>query len=199
MCPETLSRAVLRSLQGEASARYTSARELALALEDGLAGREPAVPGEATTSALGVGLITDATRRLEAEDPATPVAPQPVAPQRAAPRPAPRPVITPAQRAKRSAFSSFARGVGILILIALLAAIIATVVLIVTDAGQGTDLGQLIKDNLDEQIQALRDLLSELAAGQLMRRGDAGRATVLGLSAPQGRRAPVLTGFDRSA
>ncbi len=163
--PETLSRAVLRSLEGEASARYSSARELSVALEQGLAGKEPPDPGEAATRALGIGLITDATRRLDTEDPATPVAPQPVQP-RPAPRPAQRqpsrPVITPAAgRSKPSGFARFARAIGILILIALLAAIIAGVVLLLTDAGQGTDLGQLIKDNLEDQVQAIKDFVEE--------------------------------------
>ena len=163
--PETLSRAVLRSLEGEASARYSSARELSVALEEGIAGREPADPGEAATSALGVGLITDTTRRMPVDDPPTPVAPQPVAPPRPAPRPPQRSVITPAApRAKRSGFSRFARMVGVLILIAVLAAIIAAVVLLLTDAGQGTDLGELIKDNLQDQVQALEDLLREVSS-----------------------------------
>ena len=160
--PETLSRAVLRSLEGESAARYESARELSVALEDGLAGREPADPGEAQTSALGVGLITDATRRLETTDPPTPVAPQPVVP-RPAPRPARRPVIAPAtSRAKRSTFSRLARAVGVLVLIAILAAAIASVVLLLTDAGQGTDLGELIKDNLEDQIQATEDAIQAI-------------------------------------
>src|SRR5918999_5003788 len=44
--PETLSRAVLQSLEGEPSARYSSARELSRALEDGIAGREPEPPSD---------------------------------------------------------------------------------------------------------------------------------------------------------
>ena len=63
--PETLSRAVLRSLEGEVSARYSTARELAQALEDGLAGREPAPPSdELPTDMLSTGATTAATRRL---------------------------------------------------------------------------------------------------------------------------------------
>jgi hypothetical protein len=71
-------------------------------------------------------------------------------------------VITPAKaKPRRSASSRFFRGVLILALIAILAAIIASVVLLVTDAGQGTDLGELIKDNLQDQLQALEDLVRD--------------------------------------
>jgi eukaryotic-like serine/threonine-protein kinase len=161
--PETLSRAVLRSLEGEIGARYSTARELSRALEAGLAGREPAPPSdELPTNMLGTA-ATEATRRIERE-PATPVSPQPVAPgRRAAPVPAPqpRPVPEAARRPKRSAASRLWRAIGILALIAVLAAVIAGVVLLLTDAGQQTDVGQLIEDGLDEQIQSLEDFIRE--------------------------------------
>ena len=101
---------------------------------------------------------TSPTRRMQ-PDPATPVAPQPV--QRRAPAPAPRPVATPAARQRRSAGSRFARAIGVLLLIAVLATVIAGAVLTLTDAGQSTDLGQTIRDNLDDQIQAIEDLIRE--------------------------------------
>jgi eukaryotic-like serine/threonine-protein kinase len=159
--PETLSRAVLRSLEGEPSARYSTARELAQALEDGLAGREPSPPSdELPTDMLSAGPSTAATRRMSA-DQATPVAPQPAAPPRRAPvRPATRPVITPADaRAKRSGFGRFARVIGILFLIAVLAAVIAAAVLLLTDAGQNTGVGEFIKQNLKDQIHAIEDFV----------------------------------------
>jgi eukaryotic-like serine/threonine-protein kinase len=159
--PETLSRAVLRSLEGDIGARYSTARELSRALEAGLAGREPAPPSdELPTNMLGTA-ATEATRRIERE-PATPVSPQPVAPRRRpAPAPAPRPVAAPAPRPRRSATSRLWRAIGILILIAVLAAVIAGAVLLITDAGQETDIGQLIKDGLDDQIQSLEDFIRE--------------------------------------
>jgi eukaryotic-like serine/threonine-protein kinase len=159
--PETLSRAVLRSLEGEVSARYASARELSLALEDGLAGREPRDPSEDETLALG-GPATEATRRISTVDETTPVSPLPAAPRRPSSRPAPRPVITPAEsRPRQSALGRLGRGLGVIVVIAVLAALIAGVVLLITDAGQETDLGQLIKDNLQDQVQALEDFLRE--------------------------------------
>jgi serine/threonine-protein kinase len=161
--PSTLSRAVLRSLEGDVSARYSSARQLSQALRDGLAGREPSDPSEEPTDALGAAAPTEVTRRLARQEPATPTAPEPVA-RRPAARPAPRPVITPAEsRPRRSPLGSLARGFGVVVLIGILAAVIAGVVLLITDAGQQTDLGQLIKDNLGEQLQALEDFLRESA------------------------------------
>ena len=59
--PETLSTAVLRSLEGDPGLRYTTARELAHALRDGLAGAEPLPPdSEAATRAM-TGAPTTAT------------------------------------------------------------------------------------------------------------------------------------------
>ncbi len=159
--PETLSRAVLRSLEGDRDHRYSTARELSLALEAGLAGREPAPPSdELPTDMLSPEPTTAATRRMS-RDPATPVAPLPAAPPRREPaRPASRPVITPADsRPRRSAFGRFARVVGILILIAVLAAAIAGAVLLLTDAGQNTGIGEFIKENLGDQINSIEDFI----------------------------------------
>jgi serine/threonine protein kinase len=163
--PETLSRAVLTSLEGEAAARYSSARDLARALEAGLQGHEPPPPSdELPTNMLSAGGATAATRRMSSPEPRTPVALEPVAPPR--PR-APiqqtgRPIATAARRPpKRSAGSRFLRAIGILLLIAVLAAIIAGTVLLLTDAGQNTDIGQTIKDNLNDQIQAIQDFIHE--------------------------------------
>ena len=136
--PETLSAAVLRSLEGEAGgALLLGARPLAGAR------RRPARQAtrrrpsdELPTDMLSAGPANSPTRRME-PDPVTPVAPQPIA-RRRPPAPAPRPVAAapPAARAERSAGSRFARALGILLLIAILAALIAGAVLLLTDAGQ---------------------------------------------------------------
>ncbi len=155
--PETLSAAVLRSLESDVSERYGSARELARALRDGLSGRAPAAPEEAPTRPLGAGAPTAATRRM-APEPPTPVT------ERAAPPRAParrRPVITPAERPRRSVGSRLARMLGVLLLIAILAAAIAGAVLLLTDQGQSTDVGEFLKDNINEEVQQLRDLIQD--------------------------------------
>jgi serine/threonine-protein kinase len=161
--PETLSRAVLTSLEGEPAARYSSARDLSRALDAGLHGDEPPPPSdELPTNMLSAGGATAATRRMSSPEPRTPISPEPVAPPRRRPvQPTPRPVITQARPPKRSAGSRFMRALGILLLIAILAAIIAGAVLLLTDAGQNTNIGQTIKDNLDDQIQAIQDFIQE--------------------------------------
>ena len=59
----------------------------------------------------------------------------------------------------RSAFGRFARAVGLLLLIAILAAVIAGAVLLLTDAGQNTGVGEFIKQNLHDQIQSIEDFI----------------------------------------
>jgi len=147
--PETLSRAVLRSLEADPERRYATARDLALSLRQGIAGREPLVPEEAPTRTIGA---TDATRRLPPEAP-TPV-PRP-RPQRPAPRRRPSPA--PARRP--SLAGRIARAIGILVLIAVLAALIAAGVLLLTDAGRSTDLGEFLRDDVSSQVDELRNLI----------------------------------------
>jgi eukaryotic-like serine/threonine-protein kinase len=157
--PETLSAAVLRSLESEVKDRYGSARELSRALRAGLAGRQPPDPEDVPTRAMAGAPPTAATRRMEPE-PTTPVAPQPAPARRPPPRQ--RPVITPAETPrKRSALGSIGRGLGVLLLIGVLAAVIAGAVLLLTDAGQNTDLGDLLKNELDQQVDSLRDLIED--------------------------------------
>jgi serine/threonine-protein kinase len=164
--PETLSRAVLRSLEGDVGARYSSARELSRALSAGLAGREPATPAdELPTNMIATGGTTAATRRMD-PDPATPVSPyEPVPRRRPAPAPAPVPrraAAAPRRAAPRkSAGGRIMRALGIVILIALLAGVIAAAVLLVTDAGQNTDIGIEIKQQLQDQIQNLEDFVRD--------------------------------------
>jgi serine/threonine protein kinase len=157
--PETLSTAVLRSLEGDTELRYTSARELARALRAGLGGAEPPLPvSEAATRAMARD-STDATRRLPAEPPVT--APTRRAP---APRPAPRPRPAPAPAAaaqKRSAASRVRRIIGLILVIAILAAIIAAIVLVTTNAGQNTGPGELIKNEIHDQIQSIEDFIRD--------------------------------------
>jgi eukaryotic-like serine/threonine-protein kinase len=157
--PETLSAAVLRSLESDVEDRYGSARELSRALRAGLAGRQPPDPEDVPTRAMAGAPPTAATRQMRPE-PETPVAPQPVPTRRPPPRQ--RPVITPAEAPKRrSALGSLGRGLGVLLLIGVLAAVIAGAVLLLTDAGQDTDLGDLIKNEVNEQVDSLRELIED--------------------------------------
>jgi serine/threonine protein kinase len=160
--PETLSAAVLRSLESDPQSRYASARTLADALRMGLAGEDPTVlaSGEAATSALTEPL----TRRM----PRT--APQPVpreAPRRPRPRPAAPPPVPPpaaARPRRRAPLGTLARILGALVLIAVIAAIVVAVVLLITEAGQQTDLGFELRETLDDQIETLRQFIEENTA-----------------------------------
>jgi serine/threonine-protein kinase len=155
--PETLSTAVLRSLEGDPALRYTTARELATALRAGLAGTEPPLPdSEAATRAMSQ-TPTSATRRLPLEEPAT--APTRRAP---APRPAPRRPAAPAPVAaapRSSAASRVRRVIGLVLVIAILAAIIAAIVLVTTNAGQNTGPGELIRNEIHDQVQSIKDFI----------------------------------------
>jgi eukaryotic-like serine/threonine-protein kinase len=162
--PETLSTAVLRALEGDPARRYTTARELASALRTGLSGIEPPpADSEAATRAM-TDTPTDATRRLQTTQPAT--APTRRAP---APRPAPRPrpaapAPAPAQAAaqaapRRSAARRIRGLIGLILVIVILAAIIAVIVLVTTNAGQNTGPGELIKNEIHDQIQSVEDFI----------------------------------------
>jgi serine/threonine protein kinase len=149
--PETLSTAVLRSLEGDPGLRYSTARQLAVALRTGLTGQQPPQPAaEAPTRALSGG-TTEATRRLAPSRARAAPAP---APPRRAPRPRPAPVEP---RAGRSFASRLSSAIGIALVIALLAAVIAAVVLLTTNAGQNTDL---VRDTLRDQVQTARDFIN---------------------------------------
>jgi serine/threonine protein kinase len=155
--PETLSTAVLRSLESDPALRYSTARELSEALRAGVAGQAPPLPAaDAPTRALPDD-ATEATRRLPTPEPPTPVArPSP------APRPAPRqrPVVQPAARPKRSLASRLTSVVGVLLVIAILAAVIAAIVLLATNAGQNTGPGIDIKNTINDQIHAIQDFIN---------------------------------------
>ena len=162
--PKTLSDAVLKALENDPAIRYSSARTTATALRMGLAGEDPTSLTDAPTRVLAGDPVTDRTRRIPPEeaDPPTPAAPAPVPrprPRRPAPAAGPPPRRPPPRR--KSAFGTFMRALGALILIAVLAAIIVAVVLLVTNAGQQTDLGELLKDNVNEQLSELEKFIQD--------------------------------------
>jgi len=125
-----------------------------------LAGTEPPAPADqAPTRRLSTAAATAPTRAIsDSPDIATPVSPQRVVPPPPPPvaRPQPAPV---APRSGPSFFGRLVRAFGVLLLIALLAAAIAAAVLTLTDAGQDSDVGRLISDQIDQQIDNLRDFI----------------------------------------
>jgi hypothetical protein len=49
--------------------------------------------------------------------------------------------------------------IGLLLVIAILAAIIAAIVLVTTNAGQNTGPGELIKNEIHDQINSIKDFI----------------------------------------
>ncbi len=148
--PETLSTAVLRSLEGDPTLRYSTARELSAALQAGGAGREPPAPdgGTAATRMLS-SEPTGATRRLPAETTPPTRRPRPAPRSRPAARP-------PARQPKRSVAKRIRTAIGVLLVIAILAGVVAGIVLLTTNAGQNTDL---IKQTIPDTVKAVKEFI----------------------------------------
>jgi len=161
--PETLSTAVLRALEGDPALRYTTARELASALRTGLTGGEPPLADSDAATRAMTGTPTESTRRLPVTEPGTaPTRRAPAPPPRPAPRPRPAAPPPAAAAAPRRSAASRIRGlIGLLLVILILAAIIATIVLVTTNAGQNTGPGELIKNEINDQIQSVEDWIRD--------------------------------------
>jgi serine/threonine-protein kinase len=168
--PAPLGAAVLRALEGDPSRRYDSAEELATGLRLGLEGEDVTLPLADGTSATRVlGGDTAATRHMGADTgqteyrpPASQTrrpAPRPVAP---APAPAPAP---PARRAaeprRRGAFSRFVRFVLALVALVLVAAAVATAVIVTTDKAAGVKVSRVAGDTVDKVVEELKDLVRD--------------------------------------
>jgi eukaryotic-like serine/threonine-protein kinase len=154
--PEALSTAVLKALESDPRQRYSSARSLSEGLRRGIAGMDPTLID--SDAATGVAPATSATRALPRTSQDTPVVPAP--PVRREP-PSPRPVIQPAASKPKRSASSIGRAILLVLLLALVAAIVAAIVILATDAGQSTDAGELLQDQVDVQIDKLEDYIRE--------------------------------------
>jgi serine/threonine-protein kinase len=163
---ETLGAAVLRALDGDPSRRYARADELAAGLQSGLHGEDVTLPltagGTPTTVMPGE---ETATRRLDPTTGATEFrrAPSPTrrpaarAPQRPAPPPAP----PPRRPARRGAFSRFVRLMLALVALVLIAAAVATAVIVTTDKASGVRASEVAGDSVDKVVEEFKDLLSD--------------------------------------
>jgi eukaryotic-like serine/threonine-protein kinase len=146
--PETLSSAVLRSLEGDPDRRFSSAKQLAEGLRLGLAGTDVtlAMDEEAATRRLQ---RDTATRPVEPERRPPPTAPPP---RRAYAEPARAP------RKRKSAFRRMVRGIGALILLLLIAGAVAVGVIALTSKETGVklrDIGGNTVDDVSNQIEKL--------------------------------------------
>lgn len=157
--PEALSQAILRALENEPEDRYVDALAYGAALRAGLEGIAPA--DEATTRLIDS--RSTAATRVAPREPRTPTAPvrsaRPARPRRTSP-PARRAAAKPPRR--RSRFSSFLRALLAIVLVAVVAGLIAAVILLATDAGQSTDVGRYISDNVNDQVDNIKQYLNDI-------------------------------------
>ena len=166
--PEPLGAAVLRALEGDPSRRYASAEELANGLRRGLEGEDVTLPLEEGTSATSVlGGDTAATRHMGRDTGQTEYRPPASQTRRPAPRPvapvpAPAPAAPPraAEPRRRGAFSRFARFVLALVALVLVAAAVATAVIVSTDKAAGVKVSRVAGDTVDKVVEELKDLVN---------------------------------------
>ena len=148
--PEAVGDAVLVALESDPSRRFAAAGELADALRRGLTGESPA--GTAATRILGDDAPTAPTRHMPPTRTQRRPQRRPVPPRQPAPVP---------ERRRRSA-SSVARNALIVISILLLAAAVAAIVALGSSGGGNKiDLDQVVKQNVNDQIDALRQVVED--------------------------------------
>jgi serine/threonine protein kinase len=164
--PGPLGGAVLRALEGDPARRYASADELAGGLQLGLQGEDVTLPFEEGTAATNVlGAETAATRRLDQTErtefrPASPSR-RPVARAPQPPTPPPPAPVAPPRPAKRSAFSRFARFVMAAVALVLIAAAVATAVILATDKATGVHATEVAGDSVDKVVEEVKELVKK--------------------------------------
>ncbi len=145
--PESVGDAVLVALESDPSRRFAAAGELADALRRGLTGESPV--RTAQTRVLGGDAPTDATRhmpRTRTQRQRRPVQPR----QRQAAPP------------RRRRAPQMARNLLALIAILLLAAVVAAIVVLASGGGGGKiNLDQVVKQNVNDQIDALKQVVDD--------------------------------------
>jgi len=149
--PEPLSAAVLRALEGDTGRRYRSAEEMGDCLRRAMRGEDVTVAlVEEDTPTRLLGGTETATRRLDRTE------------HRPVPPPPPRREPAPMQQPKgRSAFGRFARGVIALVALVLIAAAVATAVILATDQASGVQISEVAGDTVDSVAQDLKQLVRD--------------------------------------
>jgi serine/threonine protein kinase len=147
--PEAVGDAVLVALESDPGRRFAASGELADALRRGLHGESPA--GTAATRVLGGDEPTPPTRHLPRTRTQRRPQRQPAPPSRPAPAPQPR------RRAP-----TVARNLLALFAILLLAAVVAMIVVLASGGGGDTiNLDEVVRENLNDQIDALRQVVED--------------------------------------
>jgi eukaryotic-like serine/threonine-protein kinase len=145
--PGPVGDAVLVALESDPARRFAAAGELADALRRGLGGESPTATG--ATRVMGGDAPTAATRHM------------PRTQTRRQRRPAPRqPAPVPPKR--RRGARGIARNLLALIALLLLAAAVAAAVVVATgDEGGGINVEDAVKENVQDQIDELRNLIED--------------------------------------
>jgi serine/threonine protein kinase len=166
---ESLGSAVLRALEGDPNRRYASADELAGGLRLGLEGEDVTLPMEDATPTNVLGADTAATRRLSRDTAQTEYRPVQSQTRRPEPRIAPPPPSAPRrpaqpagrapQAAGRSGFSRFVRFVLALVALVLVAAAVATAVIVTTDKAAGVRVSHVAGNTVDKVVEEVKDLV----------------------------------------
>lgn len=157
--PEALGSAVLRALEGDPARRYAGADELAGGLRQGLRGEDVSLPPveEATPTRVLGG--EEATRRLERTERQAVAAPPRRPTTRLAPPPAPP--AWPAEAARRGAFSRFARFVLATVALVLIAAAVATAVILATERANGVKATEVAGNSVNKVVDELKELVKK--------------------------------------
>jgi eukaryotic-like serine/threonine-protein kinase len=161
--PEPLGGAVLRALEGDPNRRYASAEELSAGLRRGLEGEDVTLPAEeGATPTRVLGSDTAATRQLGRDTAQTEYRPARSPTRRPEPRVAPLPPAPHAARPpKRSPFSRFVRFVLALLALVLVAAAVATAVIITTDKAAGVKVTKVAGDTVDKVVEEFKSLVNK--------------------------------------
>ena len=166
--PPALSRAVSTALAPEPANRYRSAAEMRDGIRAGLDGRDSAATQVLATAATRVATppapaADAATTRVLRPTPApAPVAaPRPKAPSRRAQRRVARAAPPP----KRKRRGRFARFMALVFLFLLLATVVAALVIVNVDGSQAQDFEQVVRDEIQDQINGIRDLIDSATGG----------------------------------
>ena len=170
--PEPLGAAVLRALEGDTNRRYASAGEFATGLQMGLEGEDVTTiqsSGEGATPTRVLGGDTAATRHLD-RTAQTEYRPAPSPTRRPEPRRAPEPypgdvrmapVPIQAQPRRRSGFSRFVRAILALLALILVAAAVATAVILTTDKAAGVHISKVVGNSVDKVVEEVKELVSK--------------------------------------
>jgi len=148
--PQSVGDAVLVALDSDPEHRFAAAGELADALRRGLGGVSPPQTGATRVMA---GEDTGSTRHMPRTE-ATRRAPRRAAPRQRRPAPAPPP--------QGKGGRNIARSLAGLVAILLLAAVVAGAVVLATSSdSQQNSLEDVVRDNVNEQVDELRRVIDE--------------------------------------